>query len=96
MGRLALSGLVGLLDSGFASEADGAVFSTAQDWRWLATGRCTSQHETEQKASPVLLRLQVETLQTQYVPRYSIGFLQALQRRHWLPVSTTRPFCTRE
>jgi hypothetical protein len=31
---------------------------------------------------PVLLRLQVETLQTQYIEPSAIGSLQALQRRH--------------
>jgi hypothetical protein len=35
-----------------------------------------------QKASPVRLRLQVETLQVQYIEPNSMGFLQALQRRH--------------
>jgi hypothetical protein len=65
-----------------ASALLGAVRSTAQDSRWLAPGRCTSQQLTVQKASPVRLRLQVETLQVQYIEPNSMGCLQALQRRH--------------
>src|SRR5262249_36521816 len=43
----------------------GAVRSSAHDSRWFAPGRCTSQQVSEQKASAVRARLQVETLQTQ-------------------------------
>jgi hypothetical protein len=46
-----------------------------------------------QKANPVRLRLQVETLHTQYFDFRAMGFLQALQRRHdWsLKDSPPRP-----
>ena len=74
----------------------GAVFSTAQASRWFALGRCTSQQETEQNASPVLLRLHVETLQTQYIEPSAIGSLQALQRRHWFSFATGCPPGCRE
>ena len=43
----------------------GARRSSAQLSRWFIMGRCASQHVTEQKNSPVRLRLQVETLHTQ-------------------------------
>ncbi len=43
----------------------GAVRSSAQDSRWWASGRCTSQQVTVQNASAVRVRLQVDTLQTQ-------------------------------
>jgi hypothetical protein len=52
-------------DSPATSEARGAVFSTAQASRWFASGRWTSQHDTEQNTNPVLFRLHVETLHTQ-------------------------------
>jgi hypothetical protein len=43
----------------------GALRSSAQDSRWCASGRWTSQQVTEQNASAVRVRLQVETLQIQ-------------------------------
>jgi hypothetical protein len=43
-------------------------------------GTCASQQSTEQKESPVRVRLQVDTLQTQYALVNGISFLQVLQR----------------
>ncbi len=43
-------------------------------------GTCASQHGTEQNASAVRARLQVETLHTQYVATNAISFLQVEQR----------------
>ena len=45
--------------------AAGALFSMVQDSRWFTSPRCASQQSVLQKARPVRLRLQVETLQTQ-------------------------------
>lgn len=45
----------------------GDVFSTAQAFLCLIVGRCASQHATEQKTSPMPLRLHVDTLHVQYV-----------------------------
>ena len=43
-------------------------------------GTCASQQFTEQKASPVRGRLQVDTLHTQYVVVKGISVLQVLHR----------------
>jgi len=43
-------------------------------------GTCASQQPTEQNASAVRGRLQVDTLQTQYVLAKGISFLQLPQR----------------
>lgn len=58
--------------------------SSAHDSRWFMSGRCASQQETVQNSSPVRLRLQVDTLQTQYLELKRIGFLHELQRCHWV------------
>src|SRR5262245_26311760 len=62
---------MGVFAAGFAgsfapgSGVAGAVRSSAQASRWCASGRCTSQQVSEQNASAVRERLQVETLQIQ-------------------------------
>jgi hypothetical protein len=43
-------------------------------------GTCASQQETEQKASAVRERLQVDTLHAQYVPTNGSSFLQVEHR----------------
>jgi len=43
-------------------------------------GTCASQQLTEQNANAVRVRLQVDTLQTQYAVRNGISFLQVLHR----------------
>jgi GNAT superfamily N-acetyltransferase len=71
-------------ESGFA----GARRSTAQDSRWFAPGRCTSQQLVVQKTSAVRFWLQVETLHAQKTAPSAMGFLQALQRRQAVGSST--------
>jgi hypothetical protein len=57
----------------------GARLSSAQLSLWRIIGTCASQHSTLQNAKPVRLRLQVETLQTQYRAPLAMGFLQVEQ-----------------
>jgi hypothetical protein len=58
-----------------------------EDSRWRRSGTWASQQETLQNTRPVRLRLQVETLQTQYGDSKPIGSLQLLQRRQLAWVS---------
>ena len=71
--------------------AVGERLSSAQDSRCRSSGTWASQHETLQKARPVRLRLQVETLQVQYFAPSAMGFLQALHRRHCPSSATVYP-----
>src|SRR5262245_45356926 len=57
----------------------GARSSTAQASRWRRVATCESQHGTEQNTRRVRLRLQVETLHTQWMAWKAMPVLQALQ-----------------
>ncbi len=52
--------------------------STAQDSRWRASATWLSQQDTEQNTRRVRLRLQVDTLQTQWIVEKPISLRQAL------------------
>src|SRR5258708_11428146 len=60
------------------SSGPGACASTAQASRCRRVATCESQHDTEQNTSLVRLRLQVDTLQTQWTAWKAMLVLQAL------------------
>jgi hypothetical protein len=57
----------------------GAWASIAQESLWRSVATCESQQGTEQKTSCVRARLQVDTLQTQWIAPNPMSFRQALQ-----------------